>query len=198
MITFKIRCDIISCEFDCSILNKRTRIKEKIDQVKEKLLKISWSDRDQSFFFFLNKFSVIHSSFFSFILHKIGLEVINFEINRISFFFSCLQLLQNLGKVDRTADEIFDEHLTNFNRQQNNASRLQKEFNNYIRCIRGMYVASFDNVYILFVAKRFVSLYLELILLCVHLTSVLFSSFLSLIHFHSHANGIKIIDGSNR
>lgn len=54
--------------------------------------------------------------------------------------FSCLfsfQILQNLGKVDRTADEIFDEHLTNFNRQQNNATRLQKEFNNYIRCIRG-------------------------------------------------------------
>lgn len=55
-----------------------------------------------------------------------------------SFNFSfCLQLLQNLGKVDRTADEIFDEHLTNFNRQQINATRLQKEFNNYIRCVRG-------------------------------------------------------------
>lgn len=46
-------------------------------------------------------------------------------------------MLQNLGKVDRTADEIFDEHLVNFNRQQTNANRLQKEFNNYIRCIRG-------------------------------------------------------------
>ncbi|XP_055316195.1 myc box-dependent-interacting protein 1 isoform X2 [Sitodiplosis mosellana] len=52
------------------------------------------------------------------------------------------KLLQNLGKVDRTADEIFDEHLTNFNRQQNNATRLQKEFNNYIRCIRAMQTAS--------------------------------------------------------
>ena len=52
-------------------------------------------------------------------------------------FILYLQILQNLGKVDRTADEIFDEHLTNFNRQQNNATRLQKEFNNYIRCIRG-------------------------------------------------------------
>jgi amphiphysin len=48
-----------------------------------------------------------------------------------------LQILQNLGKVDRTADDIFDEHLTNFTRQQNAANRLQKEFNNYIRCIRG-------------------------------------------------------------
>lgn len=45
--------------------------------------------------------------------------------------------MQNLGKVDRTADEIFDEHLNNFQLQQNSANRLQKEFNNYIRCIRG-------------------------------------------------------------
>lgn len=42
-----------------------------------------------------------------------------------------------MGKVDRTADEIFDDHLNNFNRQQTNANKLQKEFNNYIRCIRG-------------------------------------------------------------
>lgn len=48
-----------------------------------------------------------------------------------------LQILQNLGKVDRTSDEIFEEHLQNFTRQQNAANRLQKEFNNYIRCIRG-------------------------------------------------------------
>lgn len=48
-----------------------------------------------------------------------------------------MQILQNLGKVDRTADDIFDEHLQNFTRQQNAANRLQKEFNNYIRCIRG-------------------------------------------------------------
>uniref|UniRef100_U5EZH2 Putative amphiphysin n=1 Tax=Corethrella appendiculata TaxID=1370023 RepID=U5EZH2_9DIPT len=52
------------------------------------------------------------------------------------------KLLQNLGKVDRTADEIFDEHLTNFTRQQNGANRLQKEFNNYIRCIRAVQTAS--------------------------------------------------------
>lgn len=49
----------------------------------------------------------------------------------------CVQILQNLGKVDRTSDEIFEEHLQNFTRQQNAANRLQKEFNNYIRCIRG-------------------------------------------------------------
>ncbi|XP_037918636.1 myc box-dependent-interacting protein 1 isoform X2 [Hermetia illucens] len=52
------------------------------------------------------------------------------------------KLLQNLGKVDRTADEIFDEHLTNFNRQQGCANKLQKEFNNYIRCIRAVQLAS--------------------------------------------------------
>ncbi|XP_060524124.1 myc box-dependent-interacting protein 1 isoform X2 [Cylas formicarius] len=52
------------------------------------------------------------------------------------------KILQNLGKVDRTADEIFDEHLQNFTRQQNAANRLQKEFNNYIRCIRAAQVAS--------------------------------------------------------
>ncbi|XP_050297801.1 myc box-dependent-interacting protein 1 isoform X2 [Anthonomus grandis grandis] len=52
------------------------------------------------------------------------------------------KLLQNLGKVDRTADEIFDEHLENFTRQQNAANRLQKEFSNYIRCIRATQAAS--------------------------------------------------------
>lgn len=53
------------------------------------------------------------------------------------FLIYIFQILQNLGKVDRTADEIFDDHLNNFNRQQLNANKLQKEFNNYIRCIRG-------------------------------------------------------------
>ncbi|XP_046402755.1 myc box-dependent-interacting protein 1 isoform X2 [Ischnura elegans] len=52
------------------------------------------------------------------------------------------KFLQNLGKVDRTADDIFDEHLQNFTRQQNAANRLQKEFNNYIRCIRACHAAS--------------------------------------------------------
>uniref|UniRef100_A0A8D8U3W2 Amphiphysin n=1 Tax=Cacopsylla melanoneura TaxID=428564 RepID=A0A8D8U3W2_9HEMI len=52
------------------------------------------------------------------------------------------KLLQNLGKVDRTADEIFDDDLTNFNKQQNAAARLQKEFNNYIRCVRAVQTAS--------------------------------------------------------
>lgn len=57
-----------------------------------------------------------------------------------------LQLLQNLGKVDRTADEIFDEHLQNFTRQQNAANRLQKEFSNYIRCVRGKCYNSIQSI----------------------------------------------------
>ncbi|CAK1546316.1 unnamed protein product [Leptosia nina] len=52
------------------------------------------------------------------------------------------KLLQNLGKVDRTLDDIFEEHLQNFNRQHQQAVRLQKEFNNYIRCIRAAQTAS--------------------------------------------------------
>ncbi|XP_011312846.1 myc box-dependent-interacting protein 1 isoform X2 [Fopius arisanus] len=52
------------------------------------------------------------------------------------------KFLQNLGKVDRTADEIFDEHLQNFTRQQSAANKLQKEFNNYIRCVRSVQTAS--------------------------------------------------------
>jgi len=52
------------------------------------------------------------------------------------------KILQNLGKVDRTADDIFDEHLQNFTRQQNAANKLQKEFSNYIRCVRAIQAAS--------------------------------------------------------
>ena len=51
-----------------------------------------------------------------------------------SFLF---QLLQNLGKADKTTDEIFEEHYLNFNIQQANATRLQKDIANYIRCIKG-------------------------------------------------------------
>lgn len=63
------------------------------------------------------------------------------------FFSSPTKILQNLGKVDRTGDEIFDDHLTNFTKQQISANRLQKEFNNYIRCIRGMYSLSFIHLF---------------------------------------------------
>lgn len=52
------------------------------------------------------------------------------------------KLLQNLGKADRTTDEIFEEHLINFNQQQTNATRLYKDISNYIRCIKAMQAAS--------------------------------------------------------
>lgn len=49
-----------------------------------------------------------------------------------------MQILQKVGKVDRTADEIFDDNVQNFNKQQLAANKLQKELNNYIRCIKGI------------------------------------------------------------
>merc|ERR1711872_690583 len=52
------------------------------------------------------------------------------------------KILQNLGKSDKTTDEIFEEHLQNFNTQQVNATRLHKDINNYLRCIRAMQTAS--------------------------------------------------------
>ena len=48
-----------------------------------------------------------------------------------------LQILQNLGKADRTIDDVFDEYDSNFTRQQTNANRLHKEVSNYLRCCRG-------------------------------------------------------------
>jgi len=52
------------------------------------------------------------------------------------------KILQNLGKADKTTDEIFEEHLHNFNTQQVNATRLHKDINNYLRCIRAMQTAN--------------------------------------------------------
>merc|ERR1712013_256796 len=52
------------------------------------------------------------------------------------------KILQNLGKADKTTDEIFEEHLQNFDTQQVNATRLHKDINNYLRCIRAMQTAS--------------------------------------------------------
>jgi len=52
------------------------------------------------------------------------------------------KLLQNLGKADKTTDEIFEEHLQNFNQQTAHSTRLHKDINNYIRCIRAMQTAS--------------------------------------------------------
>jgi len=52
------------------------------------------------------------------------------------------KIMQNLGKADKTTDEIFEDHLINFNTQQVNATRLHKDINNYLRCIRAMQTAN--------------------------------------------------------
>jgi len=52
------------------------------------------------------------------------------------------KILQNLGKADKTKDEIFEEHLQNFNTQQVHSTRLHKDINNYLRSIRAMQTAS--------------------------------------------------------
>lgn len=46
-------------------------------------------------------------------------------------------VLQNLGKADRTADELFEMYEQNFYKQQAQALRLQKEFKNYVICMKG-------------------------------------------------------------
>lgn len=48
--------------------------------------------------------------------------------------------------MDRTADEIFDDHVQNFNKQQNAANKLQKELNNYIRCVKGEILLLFSKI----------------------------------------------------
>lgn len=52
------------------------------------------------------------------------------------------KILQNLGKADKTTDEVFDEYEQNFNKQQAHANRLQKEVANYLRCCRALHGAS--------------------------------------------------------
>uniref|UniRef100_A0A2P2I2F3 Myc box-dependent-interacting protein 1-like n=1 Tax=Hirondellea gigas TaxID=1518452 RepID=A0A2P2I2F3_9CRUS len=52
------------------------------------------------------------------------------------------KLLQNLGKADKTTDEVFDEYEGNFTRQQTSANRLHKEVANYLRCARALHGAS--------------------------------------------------------
>ncbi|XP_063603139.1 amphiphysin-like [Penaeus indicus] len=52
------------------------------------------------------------------------------------------KILQNLGKADKTTDEVFDEYEANFARQQSNANRLHKEVSNYLRCCRALHGAS--------------------------------------------------------
>ncbi|XP_043221783.1 myc box-dependent-interacting protein 1-like isoform X6 [Amphibalanus amphitrite] len=60
------------------------------------------------------------------------------------------RILQNLGKADRTTDEVFDDYVHNFGRQQGQANRLQKEMANYVRCAKAMQAANkslMDTIY---------------------------------------------------
>ncbi|XP_067131340.1 myc box-dependent-interacting protein 1-like isoform X2 [Centruroides vittatus] len=52
------------------------------------------------------------------------------------------RLLQNLGKADRTRDEVFEIYLKDFNKQQAAAMKLHKEFKNFVSCARAMQAAS--------------------------------------------------------
>jgi len=48
------------------------------------------------------------------------------------------KLLQSIGKSEKTTDEVFEEHCTNFHMQQVNAGRLHKDINVYLRSIIAM------------------------------------------------------------
>ena len=48
--------------------------------------------------------------------------------------------MRQIGKADRTTDELFELFENNFNKQQNCAIRLQKEVKNYATCIRCKYL----------------------------------------------------------
>ena len=53
-------------------------------------------------------------------------------------------VLQNLGKVDKTQDELFDEFLNNFAKQQVTAAKLQKYLHGYIQVLLLYYTISVD------------------------------------------------------
>lgn len=57
----------------------------------------------------------------------------------MTHMFVFTQILQNLGKADKTTDDVFDEYVSYFTKQQNTAHRLNKELTNYIRCVRGQF-----------------------------------------------------------
>jgi amphiphysin len=46
------------------------------------------------------------------------------------------KFLQNIGKTDRTNDESFDLYVENFEKQHSQASRLTKELNKYVNCLK--------------------------------------------------------------
>ncbi|XP_002736694.1 myc box-dependent-interacting protein 1-like [Saccoglossus kowalevskii] len=52
------------------------------------------------------------------------------------------RMLRSLGKADETKDQIFDEYVQNFNKQQAAAGKLQREVKQYIQCVKAMSAAS--------------------------------------------------------
>lgn len=52
------------------------------------------------------------------------------------------RLLQNLGKADKTSDELLEIYIHNFKKQQNGTHKLNKELKNYLSCVRAMQAAS--------------------------------------------------------
>ncbi|GAB6031948.1 hypothetical protein CHUAL_010332 [Chamberlinius hualienensis] len=52
------------------------------------------------------------------------------------------KLLQSLGKSEKTIDELFEEHLNNFKKQETSANRLHKELKNYVVCVKALQAAS--------------------------------------------------------
>ena len=46
------------------------------------------------------------------------------------------KILQGIGKTDRTSDESFDLYVENFERQHSQASKLTKELNKYLSCLK--------------------------------------------------------------
>jgi len=51
-------------------------------------------------------------------------------------------VLQTMGRVDKTEDNTFDFYVSNFTKQQSNATKLQKYMGNYITTVRSMVHAS--------------------------------------------------------
>ncbi|KAJ0009608.1 hypothetical protein NQD34_001310 [Periophthalmus magnuspinnatus] len=52
------------------------------------------------------------------------------------------KVLQKLGKADETRDAVFEEMVSNFNKQMNEGSKLQKDLKTYLAAVKSMHDAS--------------------------------------------------------
>lgn len=52
------------------------------------------------------------------------------------------RLLQNLGKADKTTDELFEVYQLNFNRQQSTTLNLQRHVRQYVTCLKSLHEAA--------------------------------------------------------